>query len=81
MVAPATARHRLGLLALGGLTLFAALFARLWFLQVVEAPTHQQGVSASTTRTVVDPAPRGEIFDRNGIKLVENVETDRKSVV
>lgn len=75
MVAPATTRHRLGLLALGGLTLFVALFARLWFLQVVEAPAHQQGVSASTTRTVVDPAPRGEIFDRNGITLVENVET------
>ena len=32
-------RHRLGLLAVAALSLFGALFARLWFLQVVEGDT------------------------------------------
>ena len=31
-----SSRHRLGLLAVAALSLFAALFARLWFLQIVE---------------------------------------------
>jgi len=70
-----SARHRLGLIAVCALTLFAALFARLWYLQVVQADAYAQQVTASTTRTVVEPAPRGEIFDRNGVKLVENVES------
>jgi cell division protein FtsI/penicillin-binding protein 2 len=29
-------RHRLGILAVAALSLFGALFARLWILQVVE---------------------------------------------
>lgn len=68
-------RRRLGLLAVCALSLFGALFARLWFLQVVEAEGFEQQVTSNSTRTVITPAPRGRILDRNGIPLVENRES------
>lgn len=69
------ARHRLGILAVCALSLFGALFARLWFLQVVEAEALAERVNQNSTRTVVTPGPRGRILDRNGIPLVENRES------
>lgn len=68
-------RRRLGLLAVCALSLFGALFARLWFLQVVEAESFEAQVTSNATRTVITPAPRGRILDRNGIPLVENRES------
>ena len=53
--------------------LFAALFGRLWFLQGVEAGTPAVAqVAAQGIDTVYIPAPRGEIFDRNGVLLAGN---------
>jgi penicillin-binding protein 2 len=53
--------------------LFAALFGRLWFLQGVEAGTPAVAqVAAQGIETVYIPAPRGEIFDRNGVLLAGN---------
>ena len=68
-------RRRLGLLAVCALSLFGALFARLWFLQVVEADAFEAQVTSNATRTVITPAPRGRILDRNGLPLVENRES------
>lgn len=68
-------RHRLGLLAVCALSLFGALFARLWFLQVVEAEGFEAQVTSNSTRTVITPAPRGRILDRNGVALVDNRES------
>jgi len=68
-------RHRLGLLAVTALSLFGALFARLWFLQVVEGDSFTLVAEGNATREVVIPAPRGRILDRNGIVLVENRES------
>ncbi len=70
-------RHRLGLVAITALSLFGALFARLWFLQIVEGDTLSAQVTSNATRTVVVPAPRGRILDRNGVVLVDN----RQSIV
>lgn len=53
--------------------LFAALFARLWFLQVVNAPNAQAAAQNNGIRLIYVPAPRGEILDRNGNVLVGNV--------
>lgn len=53
--------------------LFAALFARLWFLQVVNAPNAQAAAQTNGIRLIYIPAPRGEILDRNGNVLVGNV--------
>ncbi|QXC62723.1 hypothetical protein KSP35_08005 [Aquihabitans sp. G128] len=67
-----TSRARLGLVAITALSLFGALFARLWFLQIVEGSSYAQQVTANQTRTVVIPAPRGKILDRTGLALVDN---------
>ena len=53
--------------------LFAALFGRLWYLQGVEANTVAvKSVAGQGIETVLLPAPRGEIFDRNGVLLAGN---------
>ncbi|MBU6329533.1 MAG: penicillin-binding protein 2 [Acidobacteria bacterium] len=51
---------------------FVALFARLWYLQVIEAPRLVGEVSAQTRRTVAVEAPRGRILDAKGRVLVDN---------
>lgn len=65
-------RPRLGLVALTALSLFGALFARLWFLQIVEGDTLDEQVTSSSQREVIIPAPRGRILDTNGLVLVDN---------
>ncbi len=66
-------RYRaLGLVCLG---VFAALFARLWYLQVLNAPAYEEVAARNSTRTVTIPAPRGRILDRNGQVLVDNAPT------
>ncbi|MFN8019038.1 MAG: hypothetical protein U0P45_13080 [Acidimicrobiales bacterium] len=76
MTAP-DSRHRLGLLAVTALSLFGALFARLWFLQVANGETYRDEATRNTTATVITPGPRGRILDRNGVVLVDN----RQSIV
>jgi penicillin-binding protein 2 len=70
-----SSRHRLGLLAVAALSLFGALFARLWFLQIVEGETAQADAASNSTEIVITPAPRGRILDRNGTVLVDNRES------
>jgi penicillin-binding protein 2 len=65
-------RLRLGVVAIVALSLFAALVARLWYLQVLSAPDFQVLAQANSVRTVEEPAPRGRILDRNGVVLVDN---------
>ncbi|MEM7092368.1 MAG: penicillin-binding transpeptidase domain-containing protein [Actinomycetota bacterium] len=61
----------LGVLVVG---MFTSLFARMWYLQVVE----EQRVEAQTqaaenlTRKVFIDAPRGRVLDRNGNVLIDN---------
>ncbi|MBI2711181.1 MAG: hypothetical protein HYX34_16040 [Actinobacteria bacterium] len=67
-----TPRHRLSILGIVALSLFAALFARLWFLQVAAAPTYRAAAENLRVRTVMVEAPRGRILDRNGTVIVDN---------
>jgi penicillin-binding protein 2 len=67
-----TPRLRLGILAIVVVSLFASLFSRLWFLQVMTAPTYEVAAQANLRRTVYEPAPRGKIVDRNGKVVVDN---------
>ena len=53
--------------------LFMALFARLWFLQVINSPNAQAAAANNGIRLIYTPAPRGIILDRNGNVLVGNV--------
>ncbi|HUJ66063.1 MAG TPA: penicillin-binding protein 2 [Acidimicrobiales bacterium] len=52
--------------------LFAALFSRLWFLQVINAPKAQAAAADNGVRVIYTQAPRGDILDRNGKVLVGN---------
>ncbi len=54
------------------LALFAVLFFRLWFLQVLNGQTYLAEANNNRTRSYRVSAPRGYILDRNGKRLVEN---------
>jgi penicillin-binding protein 2 len=55
-----------------GLVLFAALFFRLWSLQVVTGDKYLAEANDNRTREITVRAPRGSILDRDGNVLVEN---------
>ena len=59
---------------LGGiaLVLFAVVFFRLWFLQVLSGDNYLQAAVDNRVRDIKIQAPRGEIVDRHGQRLVEN---------
>lgn len=62
--------------------MFAALVARLWYLQVVQEAEFQQQAEANLIRPVQIPAPRGRILDVNdnvlvGNRITNQVEIDR----
>jgi penicillin-binding protein 2 len=54
------------------LALFAILFFRLWFLQVINGDRYLAEANNNRTREFRDSAPRGEILDRSGKILVAN---------
>ncbi|MBV8304921.1 MAG: penicillin-binding protein 2 [Acidimicrobiia bacterium] len=69
-------RLRLGVVAIVIVSLFAALVARLWYLQVLAAPQYRTQAAVNSVRTVYTEAPRGRILDRQGRVLVDNKVTD-----
>jgi penicillin-binding protein 2 len=68
---------RFGAIGIVMISLFAALFARLWFLQVMTAPQYEVAAENNRVRVVQIEAPRGQIKDRRGNVLVGN----RRSIV
>ena len=65
-------RLRMSILGVVVLGCFLALFARLWYLQVMEAPALAVQATANRTRTVATEAPRGRILDAKGRVIVDN---------
>ncbi len=65
-------RLRMSLLGVIVIGCFVALFARLWYLQVMEAPALAVQASVNRTRTIATEAPRGRIFDAKGRVIVDN---------
>ncbi len=63
---------RLGILAITAISLFGALFARLWYLQVMVAPQYTGVATQNRERTIYEEPPRGRILDRTGAVLVDN---------
>ena len=59
---------------LGGMALvmFALIFFRLWYLQVLSGDKYLAEANNNRIREIRVSAPRGEILDRNGEVLVEN---------
>jgi penicillin-binding protein 2 len=52
--------------------MFASLFTRLWFLQVLAAEKYRSEVGDNVVRTIETPAMRGRILDDRGRVLVDN---------
>src|SRR5918997_6461154 len=52
--------------------MFAVVFFRLWYLQVLSGDDYAQAARENRVRAIKVQAPRGEIVDRHGQELVEN---------
>ena len=67
-------RVRVSIVGVVIVALFASLFARLWFLQMgPEQSLGQRRELARRTRVIQTESPRGEILDRNGKVLAQDV--------
>ncbi len=63
---------RVGVLLAVGLVLFGVIGFRLWYLQILSGDQFVQNSVTNRERTVIIEAPRGGIYDRNGVPLVQN---------
>lgn len=73
-------RLRLAVVGIVVVSLFSALFARLWYLQVLDSSTFVTAATTNQIRLVYEDAPRGRILDRNGVVLVDNRRTQAITV-
>jgi cell division protein FtsI/penicillin-binding protein 2 len=60
---------RLGVIGVLFFALLGLLTLRLWTMQVTEVHAYEERALGNQVRVVATPAPRGDIFDRNGVKL------------
>lgn len=77
---------RLTFFAVVVIALFVALFARLWFLQVLAGDRYVELADSNRLRTVVTEAPRGAILAADGSELVRNrpalaISADRQALL
>ncbi len=63
---------RVALIGGFALAMFAIVFFRLWYLQVLSGDRYLAKANDNQVREIKVQAPRGEILDRNGEVLVEN---------
>jgi len=54
------------------LAMFAIIFFRLWFLQVLSGEQYVKAATVNRVRDIAIAPPRGELLDRNGNVLVDN---------
>lgn len=52
--------------------IFGTLSAKLWSMQILQASDYRKQAEANLYTTVYTPAPRGIIYDANGVPLVTN---------
>src|SRR5918998_4464041 len=59
---------------IGGIALvaFAVVFFRLWYLQVLSGDKYRAEANNNRVREIKVQAPRGEVVDREGRRLVDN---------
>lgn len=63
---------RIAMIGVFMLALFAIVFFRLWYLQVLSGDEYLAEANQNRTRDIRVEAPRGQIFDRDGKLLVDN---------
>jgi penicillin-binding protein 2 len=61
---------RVAVIGACALAMFALIFFRLWFLQVLDSSHYQALSQINSVRSIPVSAPRGEIVDSNGTVLV-----------
>lgn len=59
---------------------FVVLLSRLFFVQIIKGSYFRYLSNSNRTKTVIVHAPRGIIFDRNGVPLVFNMPGFREKV-
>jgi penicillin-binding protein 2 len=69
---PAQFALRVAILSGVALVMFALIFFRLWYLQVLSGDKYLHAAENNQVREITVQAPRGEILDRNGDVLVDN---------
>ena len=72
-VSNVTLRKRLFIALIAGLILYAALLVRLGYVQLVLGAELSEQAEESWRRNIPFAAERGEIWDRNGVRLVYNI--------
>jgi penicillin-binding protein 2 len=80
---PVSPQLALRVAILGGvaMAMFAIIFFRLWFLQVLSGEQYVQQANANRARDLPVAAPRGEILDREGQPLVASRTTNAVQIV
>ncbi len=66
-------QRRLTVLRIGLLLVVALLAFRLWHLQIREGPYYRDLSENNRTRSVILEPVRGQIYDRNGVLMANNV--------
>jgi penicillin-binding protein 2 len=71
---PITPQLAVRVAIIGGvaLVMFAVIFFRLWYLQVLSGDKYKAEANNNRVREITVQAPRGRILDRNGKVLVDN---------
>jgi penicillin-binding protein 2 len=64
---------RVGIIASVAVVMFAVIVLRLWSLQVLHGEKYLAEANQNRVRRIRIDAPRGQIVDRNGLVLVDNV--------
>ncbi|CAB4531620.1 unannotated protein [freshwater metagenome] len=63
---------RLSAIGIVAISLFLALFMRLWFLQGIDRQAFEAASVSNRVRVIHEEGPRGRILDRNGKILVDS---------
>ena len=72
---------RVAILGALAMAIFAIIFFRLWYLQVLSGEQYVQQANANRARDLPIAAPRGQILDREGQPLVTSRTTNAVQVV
>jgi penicillin-binding protein 2 len=80
---PVSPQLALRVAILGGLAMamFAIIFFRLWYLQVLSGEQYVQQANANRARDLPIAAPRGQILDREGQPIVASRTTNAVQIV
>ena len=68
-------RSRFAVIGAFAVAVFGSLFAKLWSMQVLSSDQYRIEARHNKYSTVATPAPRGYIYDADGVALVKNRST------